>query len=338
MDSVVKVYKIWEEIVKISIIVPVYNSEKYLKDCIESILQQTFKNIELLLIDDESKDTSPMICDMYQTKDKRVKTLHKKNGGTADARNAGLKIASGDYVTFVDNDDFWKISTALEEIVQQLEESKADVLMFDTMEYWENRRKYICSSKKCERSKIAFKSRTDALEEIIKNGLLYRAVWAKVIRRDLIINNQLYFEKGMRNEDTEWTAKLLLCSQSYDWYEKVFYVYRKGTGSAQTDIRVSEKEISDLKTIIDKYVDIGRKELVEDENFKSLYYSYLAYPFAVLMGQTQLIKNKKYVKELKEMVFLLNYDLDPSVRLVRKVYRIFGYTLTAYLLKIYLMR
>ena len=100
--------------------------------------------------------------------------------------------------------------------------------MFNTMEYWENRKEYTCSSRRCDRSNIAFKDRDDALEEIIKNGLLYRAVWAKVIRRDLIITNQLYFENGIRNEDTEWTAKLLLCAQSYDWYEKVFYVYRKG--------------------------------------------------------------------------------------------------------------
>lgn len=323
---------------KVSIIVPVYNSEKYLEECIKSILYQTFKNIELILVDDESKDTSPKICDMYQARDGRVKVLHKKNGGTADARNEGLKIASGDYITFVDNDDFWKSPVALAEIVQQLDESKADVLMFDTMEYWENKKKYTCSSKRCERSKVVFKNRTDALEEILKNGLLYRAVWAKVVRRDLIINNQLYFEKGIRNEDTEWTAKLLLCAQSYDWYEEVFYVYRKGTGSAQTDIRVSEKEVSDLKDIIAEYVRIGRKELAGDETFKSLYYSYLAYPFTVLMGQARLIKNRKYLKELKEMTFLLCYDLDPSVKQVRKVYRIFGYTLTTYLLKIYLLR
>lgn len=323
---------------KISIIVPVYNSEKYLIECIESILSQSHRNIELLLVDDESQDTSPEICDMYQTNDERVKVVHKKNGGTAEARNVGLQMAEGDYVTFVDNDDFWNNPGALEEIVQQLNETKADVLMFNTMEYWENRKEYTCSSRKCDRSKIAFKDREDALEEIIKNGLLYRAVWAKVIRRDLIIANQLYFENGIRNEDTEWTAKLLLCTQSYDWYEKVFYVYRKGTGNAQTDVRVSEKEVSDLKDIIIKYVNIGQNELSNNSRFISLFYSYLAYPFAVLMGQARLIKNRKYIKELKNMTFLLNYDLDPSVKQVRNVYKLFGYTLTTQLLKMYLMR
>ncbi|WP_270643825.1 glycosyltransferase family 2 protein [Merdimonas faecis] len=323
---------------KISIIVPVYNSEKYLIECIESILSQSHRNIELLLVDDESQDTSPEICDMYQTNDERVKVVHKKNGGTAEARNVGLQMATGDYVMFVDNDDFWNNPGALEEIVQQLNETKADVLMFNTMEYWENRKEYTCSSRQCDRNKIAFKDREDALEEIIKNGLLYRAVWAKVIRRDLIITNQLYFESGIRNEDTEWTAKLLLCAQCYDWYEKVFYVYRKGTGNAQTDVRVSEKEVSDLKDIITKYVNIGQNELSTNSRFISLFYSYLAYPFAVLMGQARLIKNRKYIKELKNMTFLLNYDLDPSVKQVRNVYKLFGYTLTTQLLKMYLMR
>ena len=99
---------------RFSIIIPVYNSEKYLKACVNSVLQQSYKDIEVILVDDGSKDRSPQICDTYAGQDKRIRTIHKKNGGTADARNAGLEVATGDYITFIDNDDYWKDRYALE--------------------------------------------------------------------------------------------------------------------------------------------------------------------------------------------------------------------------------
>lgn len=320
----------------VSVIIPVYNSEKYIRNCVDSVLKQSYQEIEIILVDDESKDSSPQICDEYANKDKRVKVIHKKNGGTADARNTGLTAATGEYITFMDNDDYWNDEDALRNIMEQLNETKADVLMFDTMEYWENKHKFARSSKSCERSKVAFQNRDNALREIIQNGLLYRAVWAKVIKAQLIREHGLYFENGIRNEDTDWTAKLLLCAETYDWYEGVFYVYRKGTGQAQTDVRVSDKEVKDLKYILTKYIDVGKKE--EDLEFQKLFYSYLAYPFAVLMGQIRIIGNKQYENDIKKDAFILDYDFDPSVKIVKKVYHILGYNLTAILLKQYLLR
>ena len=90
---------------KISVIVPVYNTEKFLNNCIESILNQTHKNLEVIIIDDGSTDNSPAICDEYAKKDSRVKVIHKENGGVSSARNAGLDIASGEYIGFIDGDD-----------------------------------------------------------------------------------------------------------------------------------------------------------------------------------------------------------------------------------------
>lgn len=324
---------------KISIIIPVYNSEKYIKECVDSILRQTYKNIEVLLIDDESQDDSAKICDEFAKKDSRVFVYHKKNGGTADSRNYGLERVTGDYTTFVDNDDYWASDNALEEIVEQLRETKADALLFDVMEYWENKDKFVRFSARCQREKIAFHERSEALTEIISKGLLYRAVWAKVVRTQLIRDNNLYFEKGIRNEDTEWTAKLLMCAQSYDWFEKVFYVYRKGTGVAQTDRKVSSKEVEDLINICTKYARIARNSLENDMSFQKVFYAYLAYPYSVLLGQIGLINDEKIknrVPEIKKNAYVLQYDLDPSVRKVKKVYNIFGYSFTSWVLKTYM--
>ena len=91
---------------KISIIVPIYNIEEYLEKCISSIIKQTYTNLQIILVDDGSPDGSPLICDEYAKKDRRVKVIHKKNGGLVSARKAGLKIAQGEYICFVDGDDF----------------------------------------------------------------------------------------------------------------------------------------------------------------------------------------------------------------------------------------
>ena len=91
---------------KVSVIIPVYNVEEYLQECLDSMLDQTYKHLEIILIDDGSQDRCPYICDQYATKDDRIKVIHKKNGGAASARNLGLEIASGEYISFVDSDDY----------------------------------------------------------------------------------------------------------------------------------------------------------------------------------------------------------------------------------------
>ena len=107
----------------ISIIVPVYNVEKYLRYCIDSIINQSYQNLEIILVDDGSPDNCPMICDEYQKKDKRIKVIHKNNGGLSDARNAGLKLVTGDYVMFVDSDDTIHPRT-IEILFQPIKDSK----------------------------------------------------------------------------------------------------------------------------------------------------------------------------------------------------------------------
>ena len=114
---------------KVSVIVPVYNSEKYLPETIDSILNQKFADFELILIDDGSKDSSGVICDSYAAKDSRVRVIHKENGGICSARNAGLKIARGEYLAFCDNDDKY-LPNLLEDNYELAKEYNADIVRF----------------------------------------------------------------------------------------------------------------------------------------------------------------------------------------------------------------
>ena len=115
---------------RISVIVPIYNTEKYLARCIESILCQTYTNLEIILVDDGSPDSCPRICDEYAEKDERIKVIHKPNGGLSDARNSGLKIANGEYVIFLDSDDYYNNTKFLQDIHDQLSLKNADALFF----------------------------------------------------------------------------------------------------------------------------------------------------------------------------------------------------------------
>jgi len=124
----------------ISVIVPVYNIENYLSECIESILKQTYQNIELILVDDGSTDNSGMICEKYKKQDPRVIVIHKKNEGPSIARNLGLQISHGEYVMFVDSDD-WIDKEALRTCVEIINENKCDVIQFDMCDFTENERK-----------------------------------------------------------------------------------------------------------------------------------------------------------------------------------------------------
>ena len=112
---------------KISVIVPIYNVEQYLRKCIDSIINQTYKNLEIILVDDGSWDNSPRICDEYAKRDNRIKVIHKKNGGLADARNTGLKMITGNYISFIDSDDYIE-KTMYEKMIKVILKYNADII------------------------------------------------------------------------------------------------------------------------------------------------------------------------------------------------------------------
>lgn len=324
---------------KISIIIPVYNSTLYLKQCVESILAQTYHNFEILLVDDGSTDDSPMLCDEYAQKDDRIVTIHKQNGGTSDARNVGLEKASGDYITFMDNDDYWSDPDALCDIIKVISETEPDVVMHANMVYWQDKNRTVNPSS-FDRTLVSGKKRKEAVENLIKAGMLSVTVWTKLVKTSLIREHDLYFKKGIRNEDTDWIARMLICAERFEWYDKPFYVYRKGHETAQTSQKMKYYMVNDLKNIIIEYTQYAEKYL--DQEYRKVFYAYLAYPFAVWMGQAYLIEQNEQIKNdreiMKKYAYLLTYDINPAVRLVHRVYRILGFGLTSRILMLYIKK
>jgi len=185
---------------KISIIVPVYKVEQYIHKCIDSILMQNFENFELILVDDGSPDICGEICDRYADKDKRIKVIHKENGGLSSARNAGLEIAKGDYIGFVDSDD-WIEPDMYELLYGMCAEHRCDVAICSSQIHYSN--KIVISSN----HPFIIHDRNTAMKTMLEGKLYDEVVWTKLFKRNLL--EDIKFPVGMSYEDTAFTYKVI---------------------------------------------------------------------------------------------------------------------------------
>lgn len=202
---------------KISVIVPIYNVEQYLNRCIESIVNQTYRNLEIILVDDGSPDNCPKICDEWAEKDNRIKVIHKENGGLSDARNAGMKIATGDFIAFVDSDDWTEIQF-IEKLYNALLEYDCDIAG--------------CKYRKCEKvseikdnpgsNQVEIYNKIDGLSSLISETIK-QVVWNKLYKKDVI--EGIAFEKGKYHEDEFWSYQIFARSKQYVEIDYVGYNY-----------------------------------------------------------------------------------------------------------------
>ena len=221
-----------------SIIVPIYNVERYLEQCIESVIAQDYQNYELILVDDGSPDNSIDICIKYAKKYKNIIVIHKTNGGLSDARNAGIKVAQGEYIMFLDSDDYWEGKTALSEIKNIITNSSPDLIIYDMAYLYNKEIEYYISSK------------DDLTGNYLKDFIfltqrnIYRPTACnKIIKRAILIENHLLFKFGISHEDLEWSFKLAQCINTYSIYNKAFYIYRtKRKGSITEFVNVKNTE------------------------------------------------------------------------------------------------
>ena len=209
----------------ISVIVPVYKVEQYLDKCVESIVNQTYKNLEIILVDDGSPDSCPQMCDEWARKDSRIKVLHKENGGLSDARNAGIAIATGQYIAFVDSDD-WIDKCMYENFMQCIEATGSDIVCCGIMRVVDDEK--VEHSRRFKGAGESF-SAQEAIRELILNRKIQQVVWNKLYRKDLL--RGILFECGKTNEDEFWTYQIVGNSKSVTVldYEGYFYLQRAGS-------------------------------------------------------------------------------------------------------------
>lgn len=229
----------------VSIIVPVYNVEHYISRCVDSLLNQTYRNIEIILVDDGSTDSSSLICDQYAKKDQRIQVFHKKNGGLSDARNVGITYSKGDFITFVDSDDF-VTKDYIEYMYRLLQENHADISIVSNKKVWNENEKIECTKFKKE-----IFDNIEAMEDMFYQKHIENSAWAKLYRRELF--EEIEFPKGKLYEDLGTTYKVFFKSRIIVWcnQQKYYYFQRNNSIMSRTFSTENRDRIDISKEIVD---------------------------------------------------------------------------------------
>lgn len=272
-----------------TIIIPVFNVKIYLNECIDSVLNQNYKYLEIILVDDGSTDGSGEVCDLYKKMDSRIKVIHQNNGGPSKSRNSGLNIATGKYVMFLDSDDYLANNNVVLDFANIFKKYNCDIIYgvykgFIDDDY--KSCKYVMYPKilNIDNTQIENLITEEVIQLLFDNGNYYSSPTIKIYKRELIESNGFRFKLNVYHEDEEWTPKILLNSKEIYLYSKEFYMRRYRENSIMTttnDEKLFKRIIDMLKiaedmTIYTK-INCKSKELIKtfSEYYKTIIKSYM---------------------------------------------------------------
>lgn len=324
---------------KVSFILPIYNVEKYLGECIESLLVQSYTNFEVILVDDGSPDGCPALCDEWAKKDARIKVLHKPNGGLSDARNAGLEIAQGDYVIFVDSDDFWVDKNGLQNLMEVVKENpECDFISFNCSYYYQDTKTYKKWIPYDE--KLAHPIDKDtAMRSLVASGTMPMSACLKVISRKFLSDMGLSFIKGQISEDIPWFIDLMEGSKKCMFVNHYIYAYRQNVIDSISS-KVTERSFASLLNIVEQEVKKLEHRTFSPEA-KDALCSFIAYEFCILLAMLGGLPSSirlSYRNHLYSYQWLFRYTQNPKVRKAAIVYRFCGIRVTEWILRFYLQK
>ncbi len=294
------------ESVLVSVVVPIYNTEKYLEQCIESLINQTYRNIEILLIDDASPDKCPEICDSWQKKDQRIKVIHKQNEGLGMARNTGINNSQGDYILFVDSDDY--IDTRLiEEAVTEAKNNNAEIVCYGFKKILKGKviGEFIPKLKRklFEDIQIREKLLPELIATSDKNSknIIEMSACMELISTELIKNNKWLFisEREIISEDVCSLLELYSNVKTVYILEKPYYCYRINENSITHTY--NENDLKNIKIFYDYCINLCNKHEYNEETklrFQKRALNYMiAYLKNVINSKESCIKKTRTIRK-----------------------------------------
>lgn len=309
-----------------SVIIPVYNVEMYVEQCIESVLNQTCKDFEIILVDDGSTDGSIQICDAYAKSYSNVHVFHNTNSGLSFSRNVGLDSASGEYVLFLDSDDFYSDLDILAKLKQVIQAHDYDFVLFKTAKYYADDRivdYYGDYDQRIMQNKI-----NDVFLYMVKENKQLATACNKAIRRKMLCEHHIYFPLGTISEDVPWIVRLFEKANNIGALNSIAYMYRQNRqGSISTEI--SSAKIEQLFNIV-KCVSQEYKGRTDD--FGKSVMSFISYQYAIVLYLAAISHEPYDVNEIISYHWLLKYALDKKTKLVKWSCRLFGFHITLRLL------
>lgn len=318
----------------LSVILPVYNVEKYLNECIDSVLKQSFNDYELILVNDGSTDESGKICDAYADRYSHVYVIHKQNGGLSDARNVGTKLANGKYIIYVDSDDYISDSGFFRDLYNKAQENPADLILYKFQKFLDKSHELLpCTFSMNEAEKID--DPDELLLNLVTNDAYYGAAWLKAIKRKTLIDSGVEFEKNLLGEDMEWYCHLLTYVKSIVAIDKSYIAYRQRSGSISKTNKL--KNLTDYIYILEKW-SVGIEKANISETRKEAIRGALARYYANLMITYIRVKDpkkKEYKNKIKNLHNLLLHSKSKRPYMVKKMYSILGFNGTLLVLKLF---
>ena len=306
-----------DKTMKISIIVPIYNVETYLRACVQSLIDQTYPNIEILLVDDGSTDNSGKICDELAEQDSRICVFHKPNGRTASARNLGVSKASGEYLLFIDPDDWFDLQT-VERLVAEIEKTKADVVRFNYVReydgYSQNNENFLLKNQVYEGEEYNTLLRRNL--GLIGNELRYiehfnffASVCFACYRKSIIVENNLQFydlnELGSF-EDGLFNLQYLLSAKRFSYLDKHLYHYRRNNAGSYTSR--SKDDFLEKSLVLFERIKNTMAGKMSEADFEQAYFNRIAY--CTLELNLNAMKNRKtgFRERYKEIQTILKSE------------------------------
>ncbi len=305
---------------KVSIVVPVYNGEKYLRECLDSLVNQTLKELEIICVNDGSTDSSTQILKEYASKDSRIKVLNQKNHGVSAARNFGIENFSGEYLTFVDADD-WIELNALEILYKTIEERKTEMLIFSFKNYFsptdvvkDNR---LLFADKIKGNDITF---LNSYENIFNSPM---GTWGKIYKAELIKKNKILFPLNIQcGEDRPFYIKACICAKNIAVLDEPLYYYRRNISGSLTQ--------GNSTTLSDLYIanQMIKKMIYKFKNKKQIHCAFLSsYIDCIVWGykisKSHKIKDIGYLKlvkkECREFRKYINFPAESYKKLTDKI-------------------
>ena len=288
----------------VSIIIPVYNVEKYLTKCLDSVINQTYSNLEIILVDDGSTDRSGVICDEYTGLDKRIKVIHNKNSGVSSARNAGIRICNGDFIAFIDSDDYVD-KKYIFSLLEPLMKDNYDFVFCGYLELYEK-------SKKKSYHLLSDKELSDLTGFFFKDYHIFKQLlwypWIKLYKREIILNNNLWFPEDLTDgEDQFFNFSYFEKVKNYKYINQPLYIYCHWPGIS----------LSRQKTLLSYYSNLKKlkreKEFYKNNNIA--YYDYLLISSAMISIPRYSILNSSldysgFKQRTKEIIQIIREELE----------------------------
>lgn len=288
----------------ISIIIPIYGVEKYIDRCVNSVVNQTYRNLEIILVDDGSPDNCPSICDEWAKKDRRIKVIHKKNGGLSDARNVGMNSATGELIGFIDSDD-WVCEEMYQLLYENMKQNDSDISACGVKMVWEDD----IPDRMLTTKGYYVLNQQEAMEAIIKESVLKQPVWYKLYKTELIRN--ILFPVGKYHEDVFWSYRAIGNARRVSIIDIPCYYYFQRKGSIMGEkYSLRRLDVLDGKCERLKYLERRFPDMVEIAKW-DLWFSCI---YSFQMSLRFLPRDKCKIARQKIKNIIKNMEISLCVR------------------------